>query len=522
MENRWNEHSQNLKKVRSKKLKTKNSNDVLQKARALERNRAAEGKSPISKYKVVPSLAPKMNAFERTAEDDDSWGEESEASDEDAYNYKSNHLDTKQPNFPLPPMSFALVPVQHPGFLNKEPVKKPHLRKNDGIGSKSKHTSLTRESKRVGVSTETQTDLTPYERVPPSHYHSNHIQTHHHSPRIYPKRLSVEEERKLIGQATLHFYDDRHFAQRYSDDFINSYLHDEMIPDLLIELLDEMYNRKSKPGHSSRVPQHTQFTQHMTGAHLPTRMDMWGDTEQVQALIGQAEASKQVVDDLISDYLHQQVAAVVRETCAEFVQGFLDKSAPEKTLAKLTDEITTETVYSMFNEITTEAVEEELLSHHVTNPVVDDLLIDIAFDVIESAQDKTRGDEYKELSEGANEKFLDGIILENALEQILKQERIHVDSTPAAHCAQDSMILDILLRRMAELEISQRDLMDVNPVRKFHERVVTDAVMDLLLNELCLNIDEDMKDYDEYELELSNYLVNSGVYTDPPASRQSV
>jgi len=46
--------------------------------------------------------------------------------------------------------------------------------------------------------------------------------------------------------------------------------------------------------------------------------------------------------------------------------------------------------------------------------------------------------------------------------------------------------------------------------------------MDLLLNELCLNIDEDMKDYDEYELELSNYLVNSGVYTDPPASRQSV
>lgn len=74
---------------------------------------------------------------------------------------------------------------------------------------------------------------------------------------------------------------------------------------------------------------------------------MWGDTEQVQALIGQAEASKQVVDDLISDYLHQQVAAVVRETCAEFVQGFLDKSAPEKTLAKLTDEITTETVYSM-------------------------------------------------------------------------------------------------------------------------------------------------------------------------------
>ena len=37
-------------------------------------------------------------------------------------------------------------------------------------------------------------------------------------------------------------------------------------------------------------------------------------------------------------------------------------------------------------------------------------------------------------------------------------------------------------------------------------------VMDLLLNELCLNLDEDMRDFDEYELGLSDYLLTNGHY----------
>ena len=36
--------------------------------------------------------------------------------------------------------------------------------------------------------------------------------------------------------------------------------------------------------------------------------------------------------------------------------------------------------------------------------------------------------------------------------------------------------------------------------------------MDLLLNELCLNLDEDMRDFDEYELGLSDYLLTNGHY----------
>ena len=43
-------------------------------------------------------------------------------------------------------------------------------------------------------------------------------------------------------------------------------------------------------------------------------------------------------------------------------------------------------------------------------------------------------------------------------------------------------------------------------------------VMDVLLNELCLNLDEDMKDFDEYELGLTDLLLNNGHYDDQPVA----
>lgn len=42
--------------------------------------------------------------------------------------------------------------------------------------------------------------------------------------------------------------------------------------------------------------------------------------------------------------------------------------------------------------------------------------------------------------------------------------------------------------------------------------------MELLLNELCLNLDEDMKDFDEYESGLTDYLISKDQYGRLPAS----
>lgn len=40
----------------------------------------------------------------------------------------------------------------------------------------------------------------------------------------------------------------------------------------------------------------------------------------------------------------------------------------------------------------------------------------------------------------------------------------------------EEMILDVLLRRLTEIDYSKAEPLDVKPVRRYHERVVTDVV----------------------------------------------
>lgn len=71
--------------------------------------------------------------------DDDSWGRASDNSDEEAYLTASEQATHNQAGYPLPPMSFALVPVQHPGFLaNKKPGKQ--VRSKNQAKGKTKFT----------------------------------------------------------------------------------------------------------------------------------------------------------------------------------------------------------------------------------------------------------------------------------------------------------------------------------------------------------------------------------------------
>lgn len=73
--------------------------------------------------------------FHRTSADDDSWGEGTDDSDIEDYVPRQKGQVLQQPNYPLPPMSFALVPVQYPGSLGyvqsppKQAKRKDHLRR---------------------------------------------------------------------------------------------------------------------------------------------------------------------------------------------------------------------------------------------------------------------------------------------------------------------------------------------------------------------------------------------------------
>lgn len=70
--------------------------------------------------------------------DDDSWGEASEDSDVEDFVPRQKGQGSKQPAFPLPPMSFALVPVQYPGSVGYKQTPPKNAKRKDYLRRKTK------------------------------------------------------------------------------------------------------------------------------------------------------------------------------------------------------------------------------------------------------------------------------------------------------------------------------------------------------------------------------------------------
>ena len=62
---------------------------------------------------------------------------------------------------------------------------------------------------------------------------------------VTPSEQDVTDRQKLVNDAAAKFRDDHKFSEKYTDGFINSQLQDEIIPDILIEVINEIYKQVS-------------------------------------------------------------------------------------------------------------------------------------------------------------------------------------------------------------------------------------------------------------------------------------
>lgn len=67
----------------------------------------------------------------------------------------------------------------------------------------------------------------------------------------------------------------------------------------------------------------------------------------MRSLVSQADVSKQVAEDLVEEIVNEQTTAVVRETCNDYVQGFVKEGTSGNLMNNLTDDITAESCQSM-------------------------------------------------------------------------------------------------------------------------------------------------------------------------------
>ncbi|XP_048258055.1 uncharacterized protein LOC124113541 isoform X2 [Haliotis rufescens] len=204
------------------------------------------------------------------------------------------------------------------------------------------------------------------------------------------------------------------------------------------------------------------------------------------------------LEDVVAAAVMEQCREVVRETVLELAHNYLEDVMADNIL----DELLAEEVQDMRNELLEEAVfdiiAEDFLEDEVIGPEVEDEAVVVAKDIIQHYDSKITRREMKSVKEMAGDRLVESLCLDYLLSLISRQGKVWTESDFANRFV-DEMMGNILLRQYFGVKTNRDKTIHCKPLRKLHEKVVTDVALDVLLQQLSSSLDEDLADVDEYE-----------------------
>ncbi|XP_041372596.1 uncharacterized protein LOC121385871 [Gigantopelta aegis] len=327
---------------------------------------------------------------------------------------------------------------------------------------------------------------------------------------IYPRNAEDSEdddiesqvEDHLIKVALDHYNKHPLFASDFVSDFITDFLEEELIPDILIDALTEA--DKSPQDHPYYIPT------------LYVCEEFLGD--EIESMVRDVirESMNEVVDDYLTeellrrdpleDWLTQLVDDAVSESCREIVRESVMDLAQEYLDDQLVLNIYSDLVADYIQSIGDDLLEdcmfdmaaEDFLEEHVIGPEVDEESFGVATDVIKHFDNKVTQQQLKAIRHQAGDKLVDSFCLEYLLSLVSRQGRVWTESDFASKYL-DDLMTNLLLEQYFNVKTDRNKTLHCRPLHKLHEKVVTDVAMDVLLQQVSASLDEDLADVDEYE-----------------------
>ncbi|CAH1796153.1 unnamed protein product [Owenia fusiformis] len=404
------------------------------------------------KYDVVPPLYP--TAYDHNREsDEDSWGEES--SDEDTYH-------------PWPSQNglFQGYPPQN-GALSMVPFGNPYA-KNSGAPMMFPM---------------------PMMFIPPNFQHNKKPKKHKNAERRLQGGVSVRDAygandsflvpRQKLLDALKYLSQNPMFARDFIDQFLLDFL-DEEIPDLLIQVITGNVPEPGKPGIPQLLDRNSNFK--------------LGAEQEIE----QAE----IISDITEELIAEEISQVGKETIQDLAGNVLERAQIYDVTMDMVLEILSENAIDIVEDAMHEVEGEEILNSFLEEEL-NELCQKTAVEVLTHYDSKIRRRELKQIMSDANEKVLDSLMLDHLLANVARQGQLWTEDDFAEKIL-DSEILDILLFQHFQIRDNAALTLNNRPLRKFHERVVTDVALDVLLGELGESLEEDLLDIDEYEVGLND------------------
>lgn len=287
------------------------------------------------------------------------------------------------------------------------------------------------------------------------------------------------------------------FSRKFVEDLIDSFLIEEIVPDVLIDVLvgkkflsvqDPRYKVSEWVCREIIDQEVTAFIYEVT---LGVYYSHGGITYSRQ------DPSVKVCDSIIGEVVQEFAGQLVRSLVEEMVLGHMAVIKAGNWL----ENFILETIEPMLPVVVTEAVsgfQNDDPLDDIIDEVITSELRQVVIDVWQELMEVDKEKQVKKLSVYAEDHLLDSMCLQHLLSQ-LAGDNLSFHVRNYTQQALDGMLCGLLIRNYLAMN-DQLEATRGNPtVKEFHEEVFCDVALDVLLEELTANLDEDMQDLLEHE-----------------------
>lgn len=221
--------------------------------------------------------------------------------------------------------------------------------------------------------------------------------------------------------------------------------------------------------------------------------------------------SGQIAEEIAGEAIQDAIEATVKETVNDMVNDYMGSKSGEDWLSALMNDRIANSVFEDLLDSHIDNIKDELITDIIQEVVIDGYLeaeiidieveeecADIAQNMLNRFDSKLMKKELKEVSKKADDKLMDLFIGEQLLILVAKQGKVWGENDHY-NKIMDDFILNRLLEQYYFVRNERQKTLASKPMRKLHEKAVSEVAMDLLLQQMHASLDEDLADVDEYE-----------------------
>ena len=126
------------------------------------------------------------------------------------------------------------------------------------------------------------------------------------------------------------------------------------------------------------------------------------------------------------------------------------------------------------------------------------MLTKLVVETVEEQRKQIEKQQTNEIKKVAKEKLVNNLMLDHMLTKVAQHGRVMAENEDINQLM-DGMILDVLLQTNNDVRKVRDKTLKNYPIKKFHLNSFMNVALDILVAELSSNLEEDMKELENFE-----------------------